>query len=94
MCYLHIKQIAISQERRAIWKNYTWSSFIISRALSNKTNLILISYNTLTLLSVTVTSTWTLYNAVPSLLYTDLHLPVRQLNQALATYALYVVFFC
>ena len=22
MCYLHIKQIAISQERRAIWKNY------------------------------------------------------------------------
>ena len=21
-CYLHIKQIAISQERRAIWKNY------------------------------------------------------------------------
>ena len=25
--HLHIKQIAISQERRAIWKNYTWSSF-------------------------------------------------------------------
>ena len=38
MCYLHIKQIAISQERRAILKNYTWSSFIISRVLSNKTN--------------------------------------------------------
>ena len=26
MCYLHIKQIAISQERIAIWKNYRWSS--------------------------------------------------------------------
>ena len=24
MCYLHIKQIAISQERRAIWKSYRW----------------------------------------------------------------------
>ena len=44
MCYLHIKQIAISQERGAIWKNYTWSSFIISRILSNKGNLIFISY--------------------------------------------------
>ena len=44
VCYLHIKQIAISQERRAIWKNYRWSSFIISRVLSNKTNLIFISY--------------------------------------------------
>ena len=43
VCYLHIKQIAISQERRAIWKNYRWSSFIISRVLSNKTNLIFIS---------------------------------------------------
>ena len=43
---LHIKQIAISQERRAIWKSYTcrWSSFIISRVLSNKTNFIFISY--------------------------------------------------
>ena len=41
VCYLHIKQIAISQERRAVWKNYRWSSFIISRVLSNKTNLIL-----------------------------------------------------
>ena len=28
VCYLHIKQIAISQERRATWKNYEWSSFI------------------------------------------------------------------
>ena len=44
VCYLHIKQIAISQERRAIWKNYRWSSFIISRVLSNKTNLIFILY--------------------------------------------------
>ena len=44
VCYLHIKQIAISQERRAIWKNYRWSSFVISRVLSNKTNLIFISY--------------------------------------------------
>ena len=43
VCYLHIKQIAISRERRAIWKNYRWSSFIISRVLSNKTNLIFIS---------------------------------------------------
>ena len=43
VCYLHIKQIAISQERRAIWKNYRWTSFIISRVLSNKTNLIFIS---------------------------------------------------
>ena len=43
-CYLHIKQIAISRERRAIWKNCTWSSFTISRVLSNKTNLIFISY--------------------------------------------------
>ena len=24
VCYLHIKQIAISQERRAIWKNYRY----------------------------------------------------------------------
>ena len=47
MCYLHIKQIAIFQERRAIWKNYRWSSFIISRDLSNKTNLIFISYTLL-----------------------------------------------
>ena len=39
VCYLHIKQNAISQERRAIWKNYRWSSFIISRVLSNKTKL-------------------------------------------------------
>ena len=37
--YLHIKQIAISQERRAIWKNYRWSSFIISRVLSNQNKL-------------------------------------------------------
>ena len=44
VCYLHIKQIAISQERKAIWKNYRWSSFIISRVLSNKTNVIFISY--------------------------------------------------
>ena len=43
VCYLHIKQIAISQERRVIWKNYRWSSFIISRVLSNKTNLIFVS---------------------------------------------------
>ena len=43
VCYLHIKQIPISQERRAIWKNYGWSFFIISRVLSNKTNLIFIS---------------------------------------------------
>ena len=43
VCYLHIKQIAISQERRVIWKTYRWSSFIISRVLSNKTNLIFIS---------------------------------------------------
>ena len=44
VCYLHMKQIAISQERRAIWKNYRWSSFIISRDHSNKTNLIFISH--------------------------------------------------
>ena len=44
VCYLHIKQIAISQKRTAIWKNYTWSPLIISRVLSNKTNLIFISY--------------------------------------------------
>ena len=45
VCYLHIQQIAISQERTAIWKNsYRWSSFIISRVHSNKTNLIFISY--------------------------------------------------
>ena len=41
--HVHIKQIAISQERRATWKKYRWSSFIISRVLSNKTNLIFIS---------------------------------------------------
>ena len=44
VCYLHIKQIAISQERRAIWKNYRWNSSTISRVLTNKTNLIFISY--------------------------------------------------
>ena len=43
-CYLPIKQIAISQVRRSIWKNYKWSSVIISRVLSNRTNLIFISY--------------------------------------------------
>ena len=39
VCYLHIKQIATSRQRRVIWKNYRcrWSSFIISRVLSNKT---------------------------------------------------------
>ena len=44
VCYLNIKQIAISQERRAIWKSNSWSSFIISWVLSNKTNLIFIPY--------------------------------------------------
>ena len=29
VCYLNIKQIAISQERRANLKNYEWSCFII-----------------------------------------------------------------
>ena len=45
VCYLHIsnKSQYLKNEER-LWKNYRWSSFIISRVLSNKTNLIFISY--------------------------------------------------
>ena len=48
MCYLNIKQIAISQERRAIWKNYfhfiytlTWTFILqsINTPEDNKQNL-------------------------------------------------------